>query len=929
MAVPWNAVAEGARIVVGLKGWFDRLREQRDARQALLRRAELGRRDAELSVAPVPWIAGSVRTGGVVLPTIVADVAEVNHNVRDRRATRVRNAYQIAFLSRGEIAGIGDAWANDVAMPLIHGVVADERYWGSVGWTAKPRVALENFYLLTGGGPLKTRFDNIMARMGALVPAFKTAYDEAQTTAQEEFEFELPSDVDPFVLELFVDLRGRLRRLLESAKFGKWADDRRRIRPGQTVVAPLNDPAVELHLAFGTEADSGDFGVLPPNGALQFARDHVPGWLDSDRGRGLAWMVAQVRFWPVETSRGEVTNVIAPWASVPSIEVVVKGAGDLSGNAGMAGRWLHSRLGYDAADMQEVESTIALAGRPAERVPMAVDDAPRTDGQITGPVRLAQVYPDGLPSPSVQALVLNELNARETGPENATLQYEVNHGFTDDEINFGAAKELIERAMQGRFVYVGRKVRFMPGQPREPKATFLPPELLAGPEGRTPPEYRMARVSTRAVNAVDGIVQQDRNRSWKPSGVPRVQSDTLVERDGLLLQAGYRAPGQNARSAAMRYAANRIDHDDYGKRESSFRVKTETPGDVRGKVYPMEVARHRTALGDIDFEIESWTPEPVSTGYVGVQTDPDVYAVKYFPTTIDADGGTISGGGLDLSLGVQMDWRQTTTGLAFDVGMQPGADVTSIEVRATWRKRDPDDAEEFEPEVRSYVLTSAGASASFEPGTFFIETVRDQAVADPLESDPDVAPWYFAGDFAKRALDVEVVGLNGEARGAPVQATRFPPVGGGVPVTFAPDAEPLTEADGSFGGWRVTLRDIKIGAGSLVLSWTGGGANGMAWAVPSEDSGDRYYVQTVGDKTNLVIPNTFELRNDATAGRRTVLTLGASLGSGPEDPPFVAGQSINLSKYLEPDDIIQVVDDVPLERGRYDGKMIGTLESEA
>ena len=881
MAVPWLL---GAQIALGLKSYLDGKRDDRDRLQALLRDAELGDRNANLSVQDLPWVVGRVRTSGIASPWIAEDV-ENEVLVPARSQVRRRYGHRVVFLSRGPIvaddAGLR-AWADDLPVPLVR---AAGPVWGSRGWTTLAEAKQGDWVDLVGigtPGTLKRRFDTLKTRMGALLPG--------AIPASGAGEIEYPSDADPVAVRLFDDLLGEVRRLVDSARFAFWQDRRLRLTPASlTRQVPLNEPAVQLRFA---------------DAARAWAFANVPGWTSTDRGQDIGWMLATFRFWTHDFGENEGGVQVVPWGRAPTIEAAVQGAGDLDGNAWKLLRWLAvEHRGFKSEDLEGVDEAIALGDQPTFRPPYSGD---------TLTARLEEVYGRGnLPSADVQRRVGNELNLRETGAENGARRFELNVEITADDINSGAAWEMAERAGQGKVVYVNGKLRFRPGEPRASVVTFGRGDLLG-----TGLELASSRTSSEAYNSIDSAIRQDRKRGWKASGVPRVQSDQLVERDGLRLRVGAAAPGQTSRSAAQRHAAHLLARDDYRRTRGSIRAKYAEPGDARGSLAPLDVASLGVADG-MQIEVLASTITPFDATYAFRETDASVYAVQFRPPEIDDDPGGPGGGGPDLSLGrIAALFRGASAGRVCDLLMRPGADVTRIHVLATWRPTDP--ASTATAVVNEYFLAVPADQRGAEMP--WITSVLMVPVTDPVTpATGREAPYVFAA--ADRELALEVTPWGAVVEGAAHVFLLNPSIVGS-PVTVRGIEEQHTPtSDGAFVGWRVTARGVEIPAGStLVFSWTAGGADGKqddAWDEFGTSLDDNMHRIDISDGSiNVVVRNTFKLEAD-----QSTLSMAARYG--------VAGSyvysesiSIDLNRYAQPSDSMREVDDAPTTRGGFTGEVV-------
>ena len=915
--LPWGKIGTALGIVSTAASWILNKREQRDRREKLLREAKLFDPEADASVSEPQFVFGLARTPGVVGGAV--DSGEFSRLYADNSRLRIRNITTVTLLSAGVLdsgrglGGIRGLWVDGVRAPIVGNAVT--RKWDTTGFRGQiPSLGVWSWALAQGEGEWFAEMQDVQRRMTALIPGWRP-------TADSDFA-NIPPNIDPVVRSLFLDLVSQWNEYVQSRRT-QWVDNREIKTSAGGAAHAAREPVLTVYASVANPADlRDDIGVLQyatgttPSATAGDAgvRANMPGWADTDRFEGTAWALNVHRFW----RQGD---EVAPRPNVPEVEYLLKGGGDFGGNAASAGKAI-LQLGPDPRTDAELEGLDAHVTRCGELLPvreMALADVGATDipaGQLRWDEYRKVLWPnEDYPSSQVQQTVIDEVNAREAGAANAQPRYSINRVVTASEIESGEALALAGEAAGGYFVELaGRKVGFKLAQPKTAVVVLTKDDMLDEPEWS---------MGTPGPNAFETVLPADHERDWKSSTLPRTQNDAQVARDGLVLQTR-QAWGQIDNLAAMRQDALLLDRDSVDKREGSLTIKVESATDPRGLLEPLDVIRIDAEAGDVEAaEVQMVQPLDGRMRLVVREIDADTYQDKYFATPLDRDPGPTNPGGPDMGINWGAAFRQTDTGRVLDLNLFLGLDVEQLEVKVEWRERVAS-SPPVPAEVEHYLATIDAAKR----GAWFVHTVVDQAATSPLTVVADDATAeVFEGD-RNRECYVTVSTLRGGVVGQTVESLIVPGVTtGGSPVTWQGQRETeINLPTVGFSGWLVQLYDVKALTGTLVYSWTGGGATGTDYQEFSTTTTDNVHVQNDANtlnKTWIIIQNTFDLEEN-----QNTMTLAARTGAGTSSDPYVysAGVAVDLLKFVRPDDLSVEVSDTPTGRGAFPGQWAYILE---
>ena len=923
-SLPLGALGTGLSIAPTVINWFRSRRERRDQLQAALRDANLFNPDVDVSVVDPQFVVGRARTKGIVGPAIDSGKFSLEYATGNDGALLVRFVHTLTLLSGGPLADMERLYVNGVEAPIVGS--ARGRSWSTTGATRNVLItALPRFFrqAFQGSGPLLARYQDIRARMDALIPGW------APTTTGGAVN--IPGGTNTVVEALFNDLLNELTGIIEMARL-RWRDDRQVKKTTGGDEEPAGEGVITCVFSFGTDADASPSSIVQSYAGGNFrsrtdgdngSRPRIEGWRATDTFDGIAFALNRHRFWKIP---GDTTE-IAPWASVPTLEYVLKGGGDYDGNPAKLARaiFLMSPEPREASDLEGLDAAIA---RCAELLPvreMAFSDVGGSvpEGQLSWEdYRLLLWDEDALPSQSVQEKVIAEVNKREAGADNAQPRFSMNTVITGSQIESGEALAIAEECMGGRFVELaGKRIAFRPAQPRSAVATIGVDERVE------PPTWKMGKGQGQAPNAIEAVLPADHERNFRPSEVPTSRLDAQVERDGLSVVVR-QARGQVDNLAALRQNAIILDRDSVDKREGEVVAKVESAADPIGLLKPMDIVDINAPYGNTQAEVQLVQPLAGRVRLVVREIDSDTYEDKYFATPLVRDAGTPTSGAADLWLNMASTFRQTTDGRVCDLTFFTGSDVDTIEVLATWRAQEQPDppATPIAPVVNNYLL---GVSATQRGGSPIAHTIAEQAgPATALGMDPEDE--VFEGS-ANRELVLEMTPRSGTVEGTPVRGILIPSTGTAAPVRFrgVNESELFSDVGRTrFIGWQVTIYSVEFDGDDLVYTWSGGASPATDYNSFSADVADNIHLieETPPAKGfRVVVRNTYRLQ----PGQAT-MTLAARSGAGTVSSPFTysSGVPIDINKYVRPQDLSHEVPSQPTTPGGFVGQLAYTVEEE-
>ena len=891
--------------------WLLGRRAERDRLEKLLRDAVLFESESDNSVAEPQFVVGTAKTRGVLGAPI--DTGEFSQLYQADSRLRVRPIHTVTLLSAGPLADVKGLWVDGVQAPLVGS--AGSRTWETTGLGTRPPLGLWSWLLGDGDGPLYREAQALQARMTALVPSWRPANDSDFVN--------VPDDTDHVVAALFHDLLDEWNAYVAMRR-GVWTDNRQVKRSAGGAAEAAGEPVISARFSFGAGDDVPSAVVQQyalgwtPSRSREDAtngrrRRTVPGWLPTDLCKSTAWVLTRHRFWRQGSE-------LAPYARLPELNWLVQGGGDFDGNPARFARAVYRLPPYARPDTA-LRGLAAAVARCAEVLPvreMALSDVGATDipdGQLRWDTYRDVLWPDGnFPSDADQSKVLAEVNLREAGAANARPRFQIDRIVTASEIESGEALARAGEAMGGYFVELpGARIGFRPAQPRSAVVVVTDDDLLDRPT------WAMGQPRP---NAFETVLPADRERQWKPSTLPVTQAAALVARDGLVVETR-EAWGLSDNLAARRQDAMLLDRDAADKREGMLLLKHLSPTDPKGAVEPMDVVRLELQEGVVArAEVQMVQVLAGKLRWMVRELGPTTYDDRYFPKALDRDPDGANPGGPDMGFGWNTQFRQTADGRVADLNVVLGEDVEQIEVEASWQERVAS-----KPPVPAEVQHYLAAVPESARGVLHVHTVKDQAATSPLTVvGDDAEAQVFVGDL-NRELSITMRTLRGGLVGD-VQAVVLVPSStpGGSPVTFKGVAEEvITSAAGDLVGWRVVVYGVHVADGVLVISFSGGGADGTNWEIPSEDTSDNVHGVAQADGTlRLVIVNTFRL-----GANQIKLSMAARTGGGTSSDPhvFSAAVAVDLSKHIDPLEMVSVVSSEPTSPGQYEGEMVATVEA--
>ena len=835
----------------------------------------------------------------------------------------MRFVHTLTLLSGGEIADLERMYVDGVEAPIVGS--AASRTWSTTGATFNPQAAVFVRWLrptLQVSGPILTRYQAIRARMDALIPGWTPTTDGGPVV--------IPQGTNLVVEALFFDLLAELQAIIDMGRL-RWKDDRQVKKTTDGEEEAANEGVLTSVFSFGTDEDTALNSVVQTYAKGTFrsrtdgdggSRPRIEGWRTTDTFDGIAFAINRHRFWKIP---GDTTE-IAPWASVPSVEYVLKGGGDWDGNPAKLARAIFM-MTPDPRAVSDLEGLDAAVARCAELLPvreMAFSDVGGSvpNGQLSWEdYRLLLWDEDKLPSQAVQEKVIAEVNHREAGAANAQPRFSMNTVITGSQIESGEALAIAEECMGGRFVELaGKRIAFRPAQPRSAVATIGPDERVE------PPTWKMGKGQGQAPNAIEAVLPADHERNFRPSEVPTSRLDAQVDRDGLSVVVR-QARGQVDNLAALRQNAIVLDRDSVDKREGEIIAKVESASDPIGLVRPMDIVDINAPYGNTQAEVQLVQPLAGRTRLVVREIDSDTYEDKYFATPLVRDGGPGTSGTVDLWLNMTTTFRQTTDGRVCDLTFFAGSDVDAIEVKATWRAlvQPEPPAVQIEPVVNNYLVAVTTAQRNGSP---FLHTVAEQAgpaTALATTAEDEV----FEGD-TNRELVLEITPRAGTVAGTTLRGVLLPSTGVGAPVRFRGVKESrVVDASDLFLGWRVDIFSVEIDPGAtLVYTWSGGENPALDYSEFSADAADNIHVieEVPPYKgVRVIVRNTYNL-----APGQATMTLAARTGAGTASSAFAysAGTAVDINKYVRPDDLSYEVATPPTTPGGFVGQFAYTVEEE-
>lgn len=903
MPVPWNLIAGALTAGVAFARGIRADREAERARQAALAASGVaGNTEDDVAASARQYVVGKFATTGVPLPSIDSGVRTRNRNQRTGRGgvIRWREVHSLSILSAGPLASVDEIWIDDMIAPITPdtGQSPPVRVWGTNGWTLQKRVKFYRYYDLLGAGNLRARFEDLRARMDALVPGWRPTMEGEPLV--------IPNTLDAVTVSLFDDLLAEYNALLLSASFIDWKD-RRYVVAGNTKV-PVNEPAVFVRLSLGEDSDQ-----LPASPLQAFARINVPGWKSSDIGKGMSFALNTFRFW---FNDGDESQRIRPWGRIPSMRYVATGGGDFDGNAAKLARWILLQSDRELSDMEGLDAAIARCG--------ALVEIPDMTYRTTSPVSPAvlewadfrkYLWPDeSYPPEAEERRVLAEINKRVAGPGNARMRYGINSVITSEQVNSGEALRICEERMGGSIVELaGKKVAFRPASPRSSVFSSTRETRVESLN------WRMVDQDADPHNALVATIRQDEDRLYRSSVTPRSELTALVERDGLAVRKR-EAKGITRVIDAMRQNAFLLDVNSIGKRAVEFAELTESATDPKGLAEPGDIVALEMEGVSTLVRISQVQPRQGRTIYIGREIDSDWADDKFFPTPINRDPPPGGGGDLDLSSLLDLRFRRTADGRVADIAFNPGRDVVQYDIEAIWRERVA--SEPAVPDVVQHYLLNVDAD---QRGEWFVHTIVEQENDPPVVVASDAEPEIFEGDM-NRELALSVFALNGGARGSDLGRIIVPPSSvGGSPVQYKAVIEEEIMEGTIFVGWKVQIQGIEVSGGELVYTW--GGIDETAYTLPSADLDDNIHLKNLGTTEDpnwvLEITNTYRL----SSGQSTI-TLAARTGSGTTQDPhaYSAGNAVDVNKYVKPQDLSYQVESPPTTAGGFEGQQAFTVE---
>lgn len=908
MPFPWTLATGILTTALAFgRGVRGEIRERRRLREQFANEDLIGDGEDDVSASRRQYVVGKVATRGVVMPAIDSGVRERSRVVGGRQAIRWREVHSLTLLSAGPLAKVDEVWIDDIIAPITPdtGQTDPVRVWGTNGWTLAKRVRAYRYWDLFGAGNLRARFETLRARMDALVPGWRGTVEGDPLV--------IPSDLNVVTLALFDDLLAEYNALVLSASFIDWKD-RRTVRVGMTN-APVNEPAVFIRLSLGADSDQ-----LSTSAVQSYARQNVAGWRDTDLGKGMGFALNTFRYW---INDGDESRRIRPWGRVPRVRYVATGAGDFDGNAAKFAKWIFLQSGREESDLEGLTEAVAFGGELIEISPMVYRKTVPTVGTVL-PLEWGNyrdyLWPDGNFPPDAEELrVFNEVNARISGPTNARMRHGLNRIFNSEEINSGEALAICEERMGGSFVELsGKKVAFRPASPQSSVFTSTEKSRVSNLN------IRLADQSADTSNALVATLKQDEDRMYRASTTPRSELKELVDRDGLAIRKR-EARGITKMIDAMRQNAFILDVDSVDKRSIETAELVEGLNDPAANIEPGQIMGLKVTGEDPALiRITHVQPRRGRTVLIGREVDSDWADDKFFPTPINRDPSPGGGGDIDLESLIDFRFRQTTEGRVADIAWNAGPDVAQFEIMAIWRERVASTPPV--PDVVQHYLVDVPAE---DRGSWQVHTIVEQAETDPLTvvaSDADV--YHFTGDV-NRELGLLLFARNGNVSGRDLGRIIVPPSSvAGSPVQYKTVREtPVTDDNDIFAGWKVEIVGIEVFSGDLVYTW--GGTDDDAYTLPSADTADNVHLKNLGTTQEpnwvLEIINTYELQS----GWATI-TLASRTGSGTTQDPHVysAGISIDVNKYVKPQDLTVEVTATPTTPGGFPGQLAYIEEEE-
>ena len=474
----------------------ERLREARRARSA-----------------PVQWVLGRARTGGVTLFEADRQYAGGSDGggAFDAQDTqKVRMIYTGHLLSDGPIGGVRGAWVDGLEVPLRTPVAA----------------------ALAGGRSLESDQSAHNAALAAIRTRQRALVPNSLAATTNAVQLAAVQAADPVEQELWWELQTRSDALRDAQTWppgssGTRSPDGFRAGSGwRQTAGSQNWPAFVVSWGDGTAADSA------ATARALIRAGKVPYWRASNTMTGIGWAICEFRMWERE-------DMLYPWSpgSAPDVQLLVDGnplyasATPVWGGNGpkFLAWYLREQCGVPASRLVDFDTAGVFCDTEFPAPAFTRTGAATEMGPVTGADLLARYYTErgsDLPSTAVQDRVLAELSAR----WGRTRARYASNGIISSDMSRDDVLASVAASFCGYVVEAGGTFYCRPGQARPPAAT-IGPGLLLGSADWTPDAGR-----GRHPNAVQPSIAQDRTRSFERLDMQAAPDSALVARDGAFVR---------------------------------------------------------------------------------------------------------------------------------------------------------------------------------------------------------------------------------------------------------------------------------------------------------------------------------------------------------------------------------------------------------